>query len=116
EAAREIEPDDRPLAAKRAAFGAAERAVAARQLGPRCNAIAGLKARHAAPDFEDAGAELVPEELNRRLGFQPALDAIIGERRDPLGELRLRDAGLHAERLRKDILRAANRPREGPQP
>jgi hypothetical protein len=35
-----------------------------------------LKSADATADFEYVGAKLVPEELNRRLGLQPALDTV----------------------------------------
>ena len=41
EAAGQVEADDRPLAAEVAPLRAAERALAARQLGPRRHAVAG---------------------------------------------------------------------------
>ena len=57
--------------------------VAAGQLGPRRDAIARAETACTPwPDFDDAGAELVAEELHRGLGLQPALDAVVGERRD----------------------------------
>ena len=107
EAARQVEPDDRPRAAQVAPLRAAERALAARQLRPRRDAVAGAEARRRRARSPDPGAELVPEELDRRLGFQPPLDAVVGQRGDALGELRLGDARLHAERFDDDVAGAA---------
>ena len=36
------------------------------------------------PTSTIAGAELVAEELDGRLGLEPALDAVVGQRRDAL--------------------------------
>src|SRR5207244_9028175 len=77
--------------------------------GPRRDSVAGLKARRAPAVFEDAGAELMAEELDRRLGLQPALDAVIRECRNAQRQLRLGDARLNAERLDEDVSRAADR-------
>ena len=57
-------------------------------------------------DFEDARAELMPEKLQRRLGLQPSLDAVVGQRRNALGQLRLGDARLHAQRLDHHVVPA----------
>ena len=64
---------------------------------------------HARADLDDAGAEFVAEELHRGLGLEPALDAIVGERRDAEGELGLGDARLDAERLDQHVPRPADR-------
>ena len=56
-----------------------------------------------ATDFQDAGTEFVPEELQRCLGFQAAFDAVEGQRRDALGQLRFGDARLNAQRLDQDM-------------
>ena len=108
EAAGQVEADDRSLAAEVAALGAAERALPARQLGPRRHAVAGSKPADARSDFEDAGAEFVAEELDGGLRFQPALDAVVGQRRDSLGELCFGDARLHAERFDQDVPRTTD--------
>src|SRR5262249_32032824 len=104
----QVEPDDRPPAAQVAALATAQPTLAAGQLGPRRDAVAGAEPADAVPGLQDAGAELVPEELERRLGLQPALDAVEGPRRDARGQLRLRDARLHAERLDQHVPRTAD--------
>src|SRR2546426_10475999 len=82
----------------------AERAAPGGQRAPRPGAAAGPDPAPAI-DFEDAGAELVPEELDGRLGFEAALDAVESQRRDSLRKLCLRDARLHTERLNQYVSR-----------
>ena len=105
EAAGQLETDDGPLAAKVATPGATEGTIAAWQLGPRRDSIAGTKAGHARAGLTDARAELVAEELDRSLGLEPAFDPVVSERRDPERELRLGDARLHTEDFGYDVAR-----------
>src|SRR6185503_18008735 len=93
-----VEPDDRALAAEIAPLGTAERALPARQLGPRCDTVAGTEPARAI-DFDDTGAELMSEELDRRFGFEAAFDAFEGQCWDSLRKLCLCDARLDTKRL-----------------
>ena len=99
-----VEPDDWPLAAEFAALGTAEWTLPARQFGPRRDPVAGTKPA-CAVGFEDAGAELMSEELDGRLGFEAALDAVEGQRRDSARKLCFGDARLHAERFNQNVSR-----------
>ena len=84
----QIETDHRSAAAECAAAGIAERAILAGQLGPGGDPIARPITGHAAANFDNPGTELVAEQLDRRFGFQPPLDAIVGQGGNAAGKLR----------------------------
>src|SRR5208337_4141040 len=86
----------------------AERTNGARQLGSGRNTISGLKSADPGADFKDARTELMAEELNGGFGFQAALDAVEGQRRNSLRKLSLRDAGLHAKGFNENLTRSAD--------
>src|SRR5262249_85780 len=91
ETTRKIETDDRPSTAKVAPLGAAQWAVAARQLGSGRDAVAGAEPTGARSGFENPGTEFVAEKLNGGFGFQPAFDPVKGQCRNAPGKLRFRD-------------------------
>src|SRR5207253_10773884 len=109
ETAGKVEADNGALAAQMAPFGAAQRAVQTWQLRPRCHTIAGAEPVDALAGFQNTSAELMSEELERRLGLQPVLDAVVSQRRNPQGQLRLGDARLYAQRLDQDVSRRTRR-------
>src|SRR5262249_37139681 len=101
--AREVKSDDGSSATQITALAAAEGAVAAGQLGPRRHAVTDLHSADAAARLQHAGAELVAEELNRGVGLQTPLDAVVSECGDALRQLRLGHARLNAQRLDEDV-------------
>ena len=84
EAAGHVETNDGAQPAKIAAFALAQCTASARQLGPGRHAIARSKRALGPPRFDDAGAKLVAEELDRRLALEAALDPVIRQRGDAL--------------------------------
>ena len=83
--------------------------MAARELGPRRDAVAGPKPALVATRFDDACAKLMAKELQRRFVLEPAFHPVVGQGGDALRELGLGDARLNAERLNKHVIRTADR-------
>jgi hypothetical protein len=99
-----VKADDRPFAAERASLGQAQRAFLARKLGPSGYTVSNLKPlTNSRTSFDDARAEFMAEQLERCLRFEPTFDAVVGERWNAIGELRLGDAWLHAQWLYQNM-------------
>src|SRR5262249_39607769 len=77
--------------------------IATRQLGACCHTVAGTEPGHAGAGLENACAEFMPEKLEGRLRLQAALDTVVSQRRDSLGQLRFRNARLHTERFDQNM-------------
>ena len=97
EAPRQLEADDGSFAAELSPAIGAQRALAAREFRTGRHAVAGPEASDAFTGLEDAGAILVTEQLNGRLGFEPLFDGLESERGNAERKLSFGDARLHAE-------------------
>jgi hypothetical protein len=103
----QVEPNDRPAAAKMTPLGATKWTLSARQLGPRRHAVSHTEPADALADFQDPRAELVPEKLHWSLGLKATLDSVERQRRYSFRKLRLGNAGLDAEWFDQHMARLA---------
>ena len=78
--------------------------LAARQFGPRRHSVPWLVTRHLRPHLQNPRAEFMPEQLQRRIGLQPAFDILVSQRRNPERQLRLRHTRLHHHRLDQNVI------------
>src|SRR3989441_685108 len=103
ETTRELKADNGALPAEVGALREAQRTVPTRQLGARGDTVSRAELADSLAGFHNPGAEFVPKELHRSLGFEPSFDLVERQSWDATGQLRFGHARLNTDDLRNHV-------------